>query len=91
MNNMEGKIRNIDGTEDTVVISSKDNFDLNMTGSYKLANHKEVKENKLTQKFKSSLLGSDIGISSGGFTNVAILAVVVALAVIAIMYFSWRF
>ena len=46
---------------------------------------------KLVQKFKGSILGADIGIKSGGFSNVAILATIIAIGAICIMYFSWRF
>ena len=46
---------------------------------------------ELVEKFKGSILGSDIGVKSSGFTNVAILATVIAIAAIAIMYFMWRF
>ena len=49
------------------------------------------KESKLARKFKGSILGADIGVKSGGFSNVAILASVIAVGVILIMYFMWRF
>ena len=91
MNNYMKDIRNEDGTEETIVITSNDNHTLNMNKTYKLANHQEKKENKLAQKFKGSILGADIGIKSGGFSNVAILATIIAIGAICIMYFSWRF
>ena len=69
----------------------KDNYDIDLTKKYKLANHVQKNQSKLVEKFKGSLLGSDIGVKSSGFTNVAILATVIAIAAIAIMYFMWRF
>ena len=42
-------------------------------------------------KFKNSLLGADIGVKSSGFSNVAILATIIAIGVLCMMYFLWRF
>ena len=91
MNNYQRDIKNEDGTEETIVITSNDNRTLDLTKTYKLANHKEKKESKLAQKFKNSILGTDIGIKSAGFSNVAILATIIAIATLCIMYFLWRF
>ena len=91
MNNFEKDIKNEDGTEETIVITSQDNHVLNMNRTYKLANHKEKKENFLVKKFKGSVLGSDIGITSSGFSNIAILATIIAVGALCIMYFLWRF
>lgn len=91
MNSMSKSFKNEDGSEETLLINSDDNYTLKLDKSYKLANHTEKKENKLVKKFKGSILGADIGVKSGGFSNVAILALVIALAAIAIMYFMWRF
>ena len=52
---------------------------------------KEKKVSKLAEKFKGSILGADIGVKSGGFSTIAILATVIALAVLAALYFIWRF
>ena len=49
------------------------------------------KESKLVKKFKGSMLGADIGVKSGGFSSIAILATVIAIAVLVVMYFIWRF
>ena len=81
---------NDDGTKSTVVISSVDDKTLVMRDTYVLANHNRKKENALVQKFKGSILGTDIGIKSGGFTNVAILAVVLAVSALLVMFFMWR-
>ncbi len=91
MNNMSKNIKNDDGTEDTLVINSSDNYDLKLDKSYVLANRTLKKESKLSKKFKGSILGADIGFKSGGFSNIAILATVIAIGVILIMYFMWRF
>ena len=91
MNNIEKSFKNADGSEETLLISSNDDLELSLKGSYKLANHGEKKESMLSKKFKNSILGAEIGVKSGGFSHVAILATVIALSVIAIMYFMWRF
>lgn len=91
MNNYQKDIKNEDGTEETIVITSNDNHTLNMDQTYRLANHTKRKESKLAKKFKGSFLGADIGYKSGGFSNVAILATIIAVAALCIMYFLWRF
>ena len=91
MNNYQKPIKNEDGTEETIIITSNDNKTIDLTKKYKLANHREKKENKIVNKFKNSVLGADIGAKSAGFTNVAILATIIAVASLSIMYFLWRF
>lgn len=91
MNNFQRDLKNEDGTEETIVITSNDNYNLNMNKTYKIANHTQKKESKLAKKFKNSILGADIGVKSGGFSNVAILAVIIAVGVLCVMYFLWRF
>lgn len=91
MNNFERNITNDDGTVETIVVTSNDNHNLNMNKTYKLANHTPKKENKFTKKFKNSILGTDIGIKSAGFSNIAILATIIAVGTLCVMYFLWRF
>ena len=91
MNNIQRDIKNEDGTEETIVITSSDNHTLNLNQTYKIANHNKKKENKFVKKFQGSILGADIGYKSGGFSNVAILATIIAVATLCIMYFLWRF
>ena len=91
MNNMSKSFKNEEGVEETVVISSNDDYKLNLNKTYTIANRKHTKESALAKKFKGSILGADIGVKSGGFSNIAILATVIALGAIAIMYFIWRF
>ena len=91
MKNYQKDIINEDGTEETIIISSNDNYTLNMFKNYSIANHKVKKESKFTRKFKNSILGSDVGFKSSGFSNIAILATLIAVGAICIMYFLWRF
>ena len=91
MNNYQRDIKNEDGTEETLVITSNDTRTLDLTKTYKLANHTQKKENKLVNKFKNSIFGSDIGVKSGGFSNIAILATIIAIGTLCVMYFLWRF
>lgn len=83
--------KNEDGTEETLIITSNDNRSINLNQSYKLANCSQKKENKLLRKFKNSILGADIGVKSGGFSNVAILSVLIAIGAFLVMYLLWRF
>lgn len=89
MNNYQKDIKNEDGTEETIIITSNDAHTIDLTRTYKLANQK--KESKIARKFKNSVLGSDIGFKSAGFSNVAILATIIAIGALSIMYFLWRF
>ena len=91
MNNLSKKFVDEDGKEATMIASSNDNMNVNLNGGFTIVNHKEVKSNRLARKFKNSILGADIGVKSCGFSTVAILAVVIALAVLLVMYFLWRF
>lgn len=89
MNNYQKDIKNEDGTEETIIITSNDAHTIDLTRTYKLANQK--KENKFASKFKNSILGADIGFKSAGFSNIAILATIIAIGTLSIMYFLWRF
>ena len=91
MINISKSYKNEDGTEETLMINSDDDYEVKLGSEYKLANHNLKKESKFAKKFKGSILGADIGFKSGGFTNVAILASVIAIGVLLIMYFMWRF
>ena len=91
MNNISKNFKNEDGTEEQVIASSSDDYELNLTSNYVLANKVQNKESKLVRKFKNSLIGADIGVKSKGFSSVAILALVVALAAFLVIYFMWRF
>lgn len=90
-NNLSKKIINDDGKEETVVATSNDNYNVKLDGKYTLVGKVSKKRSKLAEKFKGSILGADIGVKSGGFSTIAILATVVALAVFVSLYFIWRF
>jgi len=91
MNNISKDFVNEDGTHETVVASSNDNYKLDLDRKYVLVNRGQKKESKFAKKFKNSLIGADIGVKSKGFSSVAILATVVALAALVVIYFMWRF
>lgn len=91
MKNYSKDIVNEDGTEETIIITSNDDYTLNMVRNYSIANHHPKKESKFTKKFKNSILGSDIGYQSKGFSNIAILATIIAVGVLCVMYYMWRF
>ena len=91
MDNFIRDIKNGDGTIDSLIISSKDNnYPLDINKTYKLANSTKQKENKLVNMFKNSILGAEIGIKAEGFSNIAILATIVAVGMFCIMYISFR-
>jgi len=90
VNNIQRDIKNADGTIDTIVLSSNDNYILNLPKTYKLANNFQKKENKIVSKFKNSILGTEIGVKAEGFSNIAILATIIAVGTFIIMYILWR-
>ena len=92
MNNIQTNLKNEDGSIETLLISSNDNYKINLNTqhSYKLANHTRKKESKLTNAFKNSILGTDIGINSEGFSHVAVLSTIVAVGAFCIMYLFFK-
>ena len=90
MNNIQTNLKNEDGSIETLLITSNDNYVLNMNKTYKLANRTQKKENKLVNSFKNSIFGSDIGIKSSGFSHIAILSTLIAVGTICGMYLLWR-
>ena len=70
MNTFIKKIENNNGTMDKIFASSNDNYDIMIRSNYKLIKFYDGKKS-----FKDTLLGSDIGIHSHGFVNVAIIAI----------------
>jgi len=71
-------------------ITSNDNYTLNMPKSYTLVKTETKKENKIVNSFKNSILGTDIGINSEGFSYIAILSTILAVGVMIVMYILWR-
>ena len=78
-------IKNRNGSVDTVLITSDDNYTVNIGTNYKLANYDGPKN-----RFKNSVIGSDIGIHSKGFVSVAIISTLLSLSMIIIMYVNFR-
>ncbi len=91
MKNFSKSFVNDEGVEETLVAETDDNYEVNLAKNYTLSNHQAKKESRLAKKFKGTILGADIGVKSSGFGSVAILAIVIAIAAIAILYFVWRF
>ena len=90
MNSIEREIKNTDGTRETLVITSSDNYKINLKGTYKLANYRSKKENKFVNRFKNSILGAEIGVRAEGFSNMSILATLIAVGAVCIMYILFR-
>ena len=63
---------------------------LNMDKTYRLVNRPQKNENKLTNAFKNSIFGSEIGVRNEGFSYIAILSVIVAIGTFCIMYLFCR-
>lgn len=84
VDNIQKNIKNNDGSIETILIKSNDNYKiLDINKTYKLI---KDKENKITNTFKNSILGSEIGIKAEGFSTIAILATIIAVGMFFIMY-----
>ena len=91
VNTIEKDLKNGDGTIDTLVISSNDNIcPLDANKTYKLANYNSKRENALVRMYKNSIFGAEIGVKAEGFSNIAILATILAVFGFIVMYISWR-
>ena len=91
VNTIEKDLKNGDGTIDTLVISSNDNIcPLDTNKTYKLANYNSKRENTLVRMYKNSIFGAEIGVKAEGFSNMAILATILAVGGFIIMYITWR-
>ena len=90
MNNIQTNLKNEDGSIETLLLTSNDNYVLNMTKTYKLANMPQRKENQFTKKFKNSILGAEIGVKAEGFSHIAILSTIIAVGALCVMYIFWR-
>ena len=62
-----------------------------MNGKYTLANNPHKKVNRFLEKYRSSILGRDIGTKSSGFATVATFATIISIVVLVVLYFLWRF
>jgi len=90
MNNISKDFTDEEGNIETVIASSSDQYKLDMDKKYVLANRGEKIESKLSKRFKKTLIGADIGVKSGGFSSVAILATVISIMAFVILYFIWK-
>ena len=91
MNCLERDMKNLDGTIDTLIISSNDNtYPLDVNKTYKLANNTYKKENKFISAYKNSILGAEIGVKAEGFSTITILATLVAIGTLCTMYLFCR-
>ena len=85
MNTFIKKIKNSNGTVDKVIANSCDDYNLMIGDNYKL-----VKFSGNRKTFKDTVFGTDIGIHSNGFVNVAIISTLLSLGVLLTMYLSFR-
>ena len=91
MNNLSKNFIDEEGKTETVVARSDDNYQVNLNDNYTLSNHQEKKESRLVKKFKGTIFGADIGVKSSGFLSITGLAAVIAIAVLMVLYFIFRF
>ena len=91
MDNFVRGMKNGDGSIDTLNISSNDNnYPLDINKTYKLVNNSYKVENKIFNAYKNSVFGCEIGVKTEGFTNIAILATLVAVGMFCIMLITFR-
>lgn len=81
---------NPDGIIETMIITSDDNYTIDLSKRYKLANYTSKKQNKIVNAFKNSILGAEIGIKAEGFSNIAILATIIAVGLFCMMFILFR-
>ena len=87
MDNIQKDIKNNDGTIETILIKSNDNYKiLDINKTYKLVKETKNKESKVTNSFKNSILGAEIGLKAEGFSTIAILATIIAVGMFCMMY-----
>jgi hypothetical protein len=85
MNTFSKDIKNSNGTIDKVIANSNDNYDIMIGENYKL-----IKFSGSKKSFKDTMFGTDIGIHSHGFVNIAIIAMLLALSTLTLLYFNFR-
>ena len=80
-------MNNRDGSVDEVIISSSDNYKVNLSKKYVLVGYKG---NRLVDNFKNSIFGMDIGINSNGFVSIMLVSSLLAIAMFIGMYLLFR-
>ena len=84
---MNKEIKNRDGSVDTIYIGSNDQYSVNMDRKYKLVKYNR---NSISDRFRNSILGMDIGINNSGFVSITIISLLLAILSLGIMYYSFR-
>lgn len=87
MNTINKEIKNRDGSIETLMISSNDSSKVNLSNKYVLVGYAG---NKYIDNFKNSILGMDISNNNKGFARVAIISTLLAIAMILVMYLSFK-
>lgn len=80
------EVKNNDNTIDMIEFSSNDNYKVNIGRNYVLAN----RTYEMTNAFKKSIFGSDIGHRSQGFAGITALSAVIAVSVFVGLILSFR-
>ena len=91
MSSLRKNFKDDEGNDSVLEVSSNDGYTVNLNKNYTIANRAHSNESALAKKFKGSMLGADIGVKSKGFSTVAVLAIVIALAGAITLYLLWRF
>lgn len=79
------EVKNNDGTVDRIIARSDDNYRVNVSNNYTLANCYSTRKT-----FKDSIFGTDIGIHSYGFASIAIISTIIAIGVFVGLLLSFR-
>ena len=82
---IKNEIKNKDGSVNKILVTSDDNYSVNVANNYQL-----VKFRKERKSFSDTILGSDIGVKSNGFTSVLLIALIVSVAAFTLMLLSFR-
>ena len=82
---IKNEIKNKDGSVNKILVTSDDDYRVNIANNYQL-----VKFKKERKSFSDTILGSDIGVKSNGFTSVLLIALIVSVAAFTLMLLSFR-
>lgn len=85
MNTYIKDIKNVDGSTETLVITSNDNYKINASQKLKLSNNYSK-----PNFFKRSILGTDVGFKDSMFTYVFLTSLVMVILGIVIMFYNYR-
>ena len=87
MKTISKMLNNRDGSVDKVIISSNDNYKVNLNKKYVLVGYQG---NKYVDNFKNSIFGMDIGVNSNGFASIMLVSTLLAIATFIGMYLAFR-